>query len=434
MKYKPQTKEELKELVADESIHLGDIDTTHITDMSNLFENSIRNDFSGIEKWNVSNVVDMSSMFDGAINFNQPLDSWDTSNVENMEYMFYGTESFNQDISSWDINEYCDTDSMFENCLISEKNKPQALQENVEKSNSTKQDISSWNLKEARRNSITHKEKKMIIETLDKLTNCKNLEEAEKIFDYSADGYQTRKKMVQDEIDILISEIGEPTSEKLKELYERYANLKVNEAKLIFQREKNLAFDKVKNALSNFNNDYGVWDSLNSLSKAFDDYGFIGKMIEASDFIEKAIYDFQDYAKDSDLSLEATQETLNLNFQNIVSEYYVKEAIEDLESEFSIKIFDDGKKSLYDVFNFYQGESDFHFYNDEMKEYFKECLENAVKNLDDPQNVYENFTEITKSFLKDVAEKTNNEINLEEMLKNIDTQDEQTKSTTKLKK
>ncbi|BDB66062.1 hypothetical protein Hc94105_0247 [Helicobacter cinaedi] len=173
MKYKPQTKEELKELVADESVHLGDIDTTHITDMSNLFENSTRNDFSGIEKWNVSDVVDMSSMFDGAkkfnqpldswntsnvknmkymfyeaTSFNQPLDSWNTSNVEHMEYMFYGTESFNQDISSWIIKEYCDTDSMFENCLISEKNKPQALQENVEKSNSTKQDISSWNLKE----------------------------------------------------------------------------------------------------------------------------------------------------------------------------------------------------------------------------------------------------------------------------------------------
>ena len=431
MKYKPQTKEELKELIKDESIHLGDIDTTHITDMSNLFENSTRNDFNGVEKWNVSNVVDMSSMFDGAkkfnqpliswntsnvknmkymfyeaISFNQPLNSWDTSNVEHMEYMFYGTESFNQDISSWIIKEYCDTDSMFENCLISEENKP--------------------------RNSITHKEKKMIIETLGKLTNCKNLEEAEKIFDYPADGYQTRKKMVQDEI--VISEIGEPTSEKLKELYERYANLRVNEAKFIFQREKNLAFDKIKNALSNFNNDYGVWNSLNSLSKAFDNDNFIGKMIEASDFIEKAIYDFQDYAKDSDLSLEVTQETLNLNFQNIVSEYYVKEAIKDLESEFSIKIFDDGKNSLYDVFNFYQGESDFHFCNDEMEEYFKECLENAVKNLDDPQDVYENFTEITKSFLKDVAEKTNNKINLEEMLKTKDTQDEETKATTKLKK
>ncbi len=34
----------------------------------------------------------------------------------------------------------------------------------------------------------------MITETLDKMQNCKNLEEVEKIFYYPADSYQTRKK------------------------------------------------------------------------------------------------------------------------------------------------------------------------------------------------------------------------------------------------
>ncbi|WP_110558116.1 hypothetical protein [Helicobacter cinaedi] len=173
---------------------------------------------------------------------------------------------------------------------------------------------------------------------------------------------------------------------------------------------------------------------MNNISKIFDNDKFIGKMIETSDFIEKAIYDFQDYAKDSDLSSEVAQETLNLNFQNIVSEYYVKESIQELESDLSLTFFDNVDYSLYDVFKFYQGESDFHFCNDEMKEYFKECLEKAIKNLDDPQYVYENFTNITKSFLKDIAEITDNEINLEEMLKNADTQNEETKSIAKLKK
>ncbi|KAJ9816122.1 hypothetical protein QR412_05735, partial [Campylobacter jejuni] len=46
-KYFPETKEELKALVEDESIYLGDIDTSKITDMSYLFENSTRTDFSG---------------------------------------------------------------------------------------------------------------------------------------------------------------------------------------------------------------------------------------------------------------------------------------------------------------------------------------------------------------------------------------------------
>ncbi|TEY03879.1 BspA family leucine-rich repeat surface protein, partial [Campylobacter sp. US12a] len=49
-KYFPETKEELKTLIKDESIYLGDIDTSNITDMSYLFANSDRTDFSGIEK------------------------------------------------------------------------------------------------------------------------------------------------------------------------------------------------------------------------------------------------------------------------------------------------------------------------------------------------------------------------------------------------
>ncbi|WP_366535041.1 BspA family leucine-rich repeat surface protein, partial [Campylobacter jejuni] len=64
-KYFPETKEELKALVEDESIYLGDIDTSKITDMSELFLYSKREDFSGIEKWDVSSVRNMSYMFYG---------------------------------------------------------------------------------------------------------------------------------------------------------------------------------------------------------------------------------------------------------------------------------------------------------------------------------------------------------------------------------
>ncbi len=38
MKYKPQTREELIILIQDENIYLGDIDTSLITDMSELFK------------------------------------------------------------------------------------------------------------------------------------------------------------------------------------------------------------------------------------------------------------------------------------------------------------------------------------------------------------------------------------------------------------
>ncbi|HHP0319315.1 TPA: BspA family leucine-rich repeat surface protein, partial [Campylobacter jejuni] len=80
-KFTPETKEELQALVENKAIHLGDIDTSNITDMSYLFANSDRTDFSGIEKWEVSNVEDMSYMFAGCKTFNQDLSSWDVSNV-----------------------------------------------------------------------------------------------------------------------------------------------------------------------------------------------------------------------------------------------------------------------------------------------------------------------------------------------------------------
>lgn len=137
-KYTPKTKDELKELVQDSSIYLGDIDTSNITNMLGLFFKSARRDFSGIESWDTSNVTDMrgmfgnasyfnhninswdtsrvvamSDMFNMAERFNQPLDKWDTSNVVNMSGMFMGAKSFNQPLDSWDTSKVVDMGHMF---------------------------------------------------------------------------------------------------------------------------------------------------------------------------------------------------------------------------------------------------------------------------------------------------------------------------------
>lgn len=61
-KYTPKTRDDLSELANDPDILLSDIDTSHIKDMSQLF-NCERTDFSGIENWDVSKVKDMSGMF-----------------------------------------------------------------------------------------------------------------------------------------------------------------------------------------------------------------------------------------------------------------------------------------------------------------------------------------------------------------------------------
>ena len=67
-------------------------------DCANLGSNGNMN------SWNVSSVIDMGSMFDGASSFNQPLDSWNVSSVTNMAEMFKYASSFNHPLSAWNVS------------------------------------------------------------------------------------------------------------------------------------------------------------------------------------------------------------------------------------------------------------------------------------------------------------------------------------------
>ncbi|CRF33777.1 hypothetical protein BRSU_1663 [Brachyspira suanatina] len=116
MKYYPQTKEELRILIQDENIYLGDIDTSLITDMKYLFSLIKREDFSGIDKWNVSNVIDFSYMFRECVNFNEDISKWNLSNAENIKGMFKYCKKFNQNLNSWNVSKVKEMVYTFAHC------------------------------------------------------------------------------------------------------------------------------------------------------------------------------------------------------------------------------------------------------------------------------------------------------------------------------
>ncbi|WP_104742134.1 BspA family leucine-rich repeat surface protein [Helicobacter ailurogastricus] len=127
-KYCPQSKEELKKLVADESVHLGEIDISQITDLSFVFSHATggggggyapafeRQNFEGLETWDTSHVTNMRGMFYRAILFNHDISSWNVSRVRDMGLMFCKCGLFNQPLNSWNVSNVELMEYMFRNC------------------------------------------------------------------------------------------------------------------------------------------------------------------------------------------------------------------------------------------------------------------------------------------------------------------------------
>ena len=135
-KYHPQTKEELieniKELLDKEETDFNCIDTSEITDMSNLFSDSyidgnteriiIKDMNINISNWNVSNVTNMGEMFNNCYSFDCDLSNWNVSKIENMSGMFFYCTKFKGiGLEKWNVKRVKDMNFMFDECTSIKK-------------------------------------------------------------------------------------------------------------------------------------------------------------------------------------------------------------------------------------------------------------------------------------------------------------------------
>lgn len=92
--------------------------------LSNTF-NMFRNCQSlicDLSRWNIANLYDAKSMFYCCRNFNSDLSRWRSNQLKYTNYMFYGCNNFNSDLSGWDVSKVELMDFMFDGCnkLISD--------------------------------------------------------------------------------------------------------------------------------------------------------------------------------------------------------------------------------------------------------------------------------------------------------------------------
>ena len=131
---------------------IGGWDVSNVTNMESIFLNA--HVFNGdIGEWNVGNVINMESMFRFAFKFNQDIGGWDVSQVTNMEDMFNRVGEFNQDISDWDVSNVTNMYDMFNRASAFNQNiggwdvsKVTTMQNMFERATAFDQDIGGWDV------------------------------------------------------------------------------------------------------------------------------------------------------------------------------------------------------------------------------------------------------------------------------------------------
>ncbi|MEQ8424581.1 MAG: BspA family leucine-rich repeat surface protein, partial [Cyclobacteriaceae bacterium] len=110
-----------------------------------------------ISTWDVSGVLEMSSMFQGATDFNnggQTLDWSNTGLVENMSYMFTGATAFNVGMPNWDVSSVTNFFNMFGGAILFNQDlnwtintsQPVTMESMFNGAAAFNGDISAWNV------------------------------------------------------------------------------------------------------------------------------------------------------------------------------------------------------------------------------------------------------------------------------------------------
>lgn len=93
---------------------LNNWDVSNVTDFRHMLAWNTLFD-QPLDNWNVSSGTDFSGMFQGTQAFNQSLTGWVMSNAERLESMFANTAAFNGNLSGWDVSNVINMSEMFRN-------------------------------------------------------------------------------------------------------------------------------------------------------------------------------------------------------------------------------------------------------------------------------------------------------------------------------